>query len=215
VLEREMRIDEADLVAAGMKVIETSPDTLRATLWVSSWLSACTVDAMLGRNWAQKHYPNDFATLAPVSGDDGSDWRYVRMSYLGESLFNLKNLPGFDDRVREWSTMEPESLIAEAFCARHLQVCGVPFRFVSPGGTGRTHDADILDSAGDVGGAVEFQGQGRKDGLWRRNTSVEPQGRRATAAAHAGGIHLHSRTVQLVDHGGEQPSGRYRARCVF
>ncbi len=68
-----------------------------------------------------------------------------RMTDLGELLFNLQHVPGFEAKVVEIKKGDPESGMAELHVARALVANGWTFRFVERSGErGKDYDYEIV-----------------------------------------------------------------------
>jgi hypothetical protein len=103
----------------------------------------------LGLDWARKHLnPVDGNAyfLMQVTDDDpvGPYLRQHRLIALGRRLFDLQNVPGFDDAVVSLRSRSLEGAVAELVAVTRLRDRGHLVRFVTPSGVkGQDFDAEV------------------------------------------------------------------------
>jgi hypothetical protein len=106
--------------------------------------------AFLGAEWVERHIISDGRKKGFLSVDDSDDAKLAescfRLIDLAETLYNLQNVPGFDEclyRMRQ--AAEIEGPLAEFDFARMLFFNKVPFRFVETTGVKKQdYDFDII-----------------------------------------------------------------------
>jgi hypothetical protein len=113
------------------------PDEIKNDHWARSYaLGLSVVKYFLGQPWIEEH-------LQPVSGatgflqpdldvDSNREIQYFRTIDLGELLFNLQHIEGFDSCIARLSGGAIESALAELDVARMLYINDQRFWFVEP-----------------------------------------------------------------------------------
>src|SRR5262245_18867929 len=133
-------------------VIRSLPANLRYPEARSIALGIAIAKYFLGPEWAEKHVLQKEAASSPSSGFMRINWESenrgqiasYRAAELGELLFNLQNVPGFDERIEQMKTMDPESCLAELLIARMLYINDWVFSFVKrTGERGKDYDFEI------------------------------------------------------------------------
>ena len=135
--------------------IRTFPDEVRTNRAVRAFtLGLGIARYWLGLDWIEKHVnPEDpapgFIRLELLDTDKSHIQTY-RVADLGELLYNLQHVPGFDERVEEIRTADfPEPSIAELHVARILFVNDWEFRFIPRRGTrGADYDLEVDGTSG-------------------------------------------------------------------
>src|SRR5690606_10069039 len=79
-----------------------------------------------------------------------------RFSAFAEMLFNFQAHPGFEKRLCDIASREPEDAIGELEGAKILARSGTAFRFVEPQGR-KGADYDVLAQIGDLEVPVEMK----------------------------------------------------------
>jgi hypothetical protein len=104
------------------------------------------VKHFLGLPWIEEHISPEVSRpgfmRAEFSTSVHAHLRFWRISDLGELLFNLQHVPGFDERIEEMKSESPESYMCELHVARMLFINDWQFRFVNKSGT-RSKDYDF------------------------------------------------------------------------
>jgi hypothetical protein len=114
-------------------------------------LAVTVIRHFFGKQWCEDHIIQDAAESRPAG--------YLRIEYtpgyeaakkasrvldFAETLFNLQNIEGFDDRVEDMRTAEVEAAFAEFDFARFLYIHEIAFKFVKPKGVkGQDYDFGI------------------------------------------------------------------------
>lgn len=118
------------------------------------------IRATLGQKWINKR-------LGTTAGDsyvrrtDGIDgprsyYHQDRVTDLGELLFNMQTVPGFESQLRKLRANSLESAIVELQGARFIHSTGVQYRFVTETGT-KGRDFDVAIAFGDIEVACEVK----------------------------------------------------------
>ena len=114
-------------------------------------LAVTVICHFFGKDWYHKHIfqdaenskPPGFMRIDFTPGFEG-ERKTSRMLDFAETLFNLQNIEGFDDRVNEMRTAEVEAAFAEFDFARFLYIHDIAFKFVTPSGVkGQDYDFGI------------------------------------------------------------------------
>jgi hypothetical protein len=142
------RISFADL----METARSFPQEVRADdNRLTFTLAVTVIRHFFGQKWCEDHIIQDAAHSRPAGfmrldftpGHEGEK-KTSRVLDFAETLFNLQNVEGFDDRVEQMRTAEVEAAFAEFDFARFLYIHDIAFKFVTPSGVkGRDYDFDI------------------------------------------------------------------------
>lgn len=116
----------------------------------------------LGNEWVNMNvFPFDEVATAQVrsrrsclrteSSEHKERFRHQdRVIQLGELLFNLCGVEGFNQKLEDLRNSDLVSIYAEFQCVRHIARCSVIFRFVIPlGVTGQDYDVEMLTTEGE------------------------------------------------------------------
>ncbi len=112
-------------------------------------LAGMIIHYFLGPEWAEAHYMNDKVLTPYFEGKwttrNIRDLHMAKVSQLGELLFNLQNVRGFDSVLSQLQTSNKdhnlEGTIAELETGRWLRLNGVSFAFnVASGVKGNDYD---------------------------------------------------------------------------
>jgi hypothetical protein len=114
----------------------------------SLWLAMSIIKFYLGLKWVERHLDpeakNPFLRVGTPSGRVTELQAYAVVE-LGELLFNLQEVHGFENFIKEMRPETPEPRLAELRVARMLYVNNAAFRFVERAGKrGRDYDLEIL-----------------------------------------------------------------------
>jgi hypothetical protein len=146
------RITRADLEAT----IETFPQSVRAdSNWTTFTLATSVIQHFLGKDWVKSNiiqdadhsYPEGFFRL-DFTSPERRETKTARMLDFAETLFNLQHVGGFDHRVEQMRTGDPESGLAEFDFGKFLYIHDIDFRYVVPTGQ-RGRDFDCAVTYGD------------------------------------------------------------------
>jgi hypothetical protein len=146
------RITVADLRAT----IQTFPAPVQADPnWVTFTLATSVIQHFLGKEWVNSNivqgadgsYPNGFFRM-DFSSPEKRETKTARMIDFAETLFNLQHVGGFDHRVEQMRTGDPESGLTEFDFGRFLYIHDVDFQYVVPRGQ-RGCDFDCAVTYGD------------------------------------------------------------------
>jgi hypothetical protein len=158
--ERPRRFPLADL----METARSFPQEVRDDKNRLTFTLAVTVIChFFGKDWYYKHVfqdaenskPPGFMRIDYTPGFEG-ERKTSRVLDFAETLFNLQNIEGFDDRVEQMHTAEVEAAFAEFDFARFLYIHDIEFKFVIPSGVkGQDYDfgveyADGRDACADA-----------------------------------------------------------------
>ena len=129
---------------------ESLPPQVRTNAQTESLaLGTAVVRGFLGADWLEKHVIPDssksgFFTI-DESGPHRREMSFFRVIDLAEVLYNLQNIPGFDECIQRMREGNIEGTFAELDFGRMLFLNAVPFRFVVPRGTtGADYDIEVL-----------------------------------------------------------------------
>jgi hypothetical protein len=143
------RISAADLV----ETARTFPPEVREDQnRIIFTLGVSAIRHFFGQQWCEHHIIQDAAHSRPdgfMRLDFRSDFerekKTARMLDFAETLFNLQNVEGFDERVEQMRTSEVEAAFAEFDFARFLYIHDIDFKFVVPSGVkGSDYDFRII-----------------------------------------------------------------------
>jgi len=118
---------------------------------VTFTLAITILKRLLGEDWLHANVlqdadfsrPNGFFRIE-FSSDERREFKTARVLDFAETLFNLQRVEGFDDRVAQMRTADPEATFAEFDFGKFLYVHGIDFRFVIPTGTrGQDYDYSL------------------------------------------------------------------------
>jgi hypothetical protein len=131
------------------------PLEVRADPWRRSYsLGLSVVKYFLGEEWIEQHLqPMDGAPgfLQPDLTADDREIQYFRTIDLGELLFNLQNIEGFDGCVARLKSGDIEPTLAELDVARMLYINDQRFWFVErQGKVGSDFDFRVIFPGGIV-----------------------------------------------------------------
>jgi len=132
------------------------PLDVRGDPWSRSYhLGLSVVKYFLGEEWINRHLqPMDGAIgfLQPDLTADDREIQYFRTIDLGELLFNLQNIEGFDSCVARLKSGDIEPTLAELDVARMLYINDQRFWFVErQGTTGHDFDFRVIFPGGILG----------------------------------------------------------------
>lgn len=139
------RITVADLEATA-KVYPAEVQNDRARfLYVHG---GTTIRHFFGLDWTSRTFLADAPSgqthltldLSSVEAGQRSIFRFLEFA---ETLFNLQEVEGFDDRIEYMKTADLESSCAELNIAKFLYIHDIPFKFVIPQKQKRGEDYDI------------------------------------------------------------------------
>jgi hypothetical protein len=146
--DRLHRLSFADLI----ETARSFPPEVRADSDRQTFTLAVTIIRhFFGKQWYEDHIIQDEAHSRPpgflrldfTPGFEGAR-KISRVLEFAETLFNLQNLEGFDDRIDQMRTGEIEAMFAEFDFARFLYVHNIKFKFVTPTGEkGKDYDFAI------------------------------------------------------------------------
>ena len=146
--KRPKRISFADL----METARSFPQEVRADdNRLTFTLAVSVIRHFFGQQWCEDHIIQDAAHSRPAGflrldftrGYEGEK-KTSRVLDFAETLFNVQNVEGFDDRVEQMRTAEVEAAFAEFDFARFLYIHDIAFKFVTPSGVkGRDYDFGI------------------------------------------------------------------------
>ncbi|UWU66105.1 hypothetical protein [Bradyrhizobium sp. NC92] len=114
----------------------------------SVYLGLGVIMHMLGEKWMH-HYVSQEAKFPNMltltsSGGEIEAARQLRLGDLAEVLFNLQNVPGFDECVERLKAGDIEATLAELDLGRFLYLHSVTFRYVVPiSKKGSDYDVEI------------------------------------------------------------------------
>ena len=114
----------------------------------SVYLGLGVIMHMLGEQWIH-HYVSQEAKSPNMltltsSGGEIEAGRQLRLGDLAEVLFNLQNVPGFDECVERLKAGDIEATLAELDLGRFLYLHSVSFRYVVPiSKKGSDYDVEI------------------------------------------------------------------------
>jgi hypothetical protein len=114
----------------------------------SVYLGLGVIMHMLGEDWIH-HYVSQEAKFPNMltltnSGGEIEAGRQLRLGDLAEVLFNLQNVPGFDECVERLKAGDIEATLAELDLGRFLYLHSVSFRYVVPiSKKGSDYDVEI------------------------------------------------------------------------
>ncbi len=144
------RITLADLQAKAASFplqVRQNPD------WTTfNKLARSIIGHFLGEEWVRANIPQeDASSTNPVgffqmdfSSLEKAEAKTARIFLLAETLFNLQQVVGFDDRTNQMRTGDAEAAYAEFDFGRMLYIHDVDFRFVIPSGQrGRDYDCAV------------------------------------------------------------------------
>jgi hypothetical protein len=146
--KRPKRISFADL----METARSFPQAVRADdNRLTFTLAVSVIRHFFGQQWCEDHIIQDAAHSRPAgflrldfTPGYAGEKKTSRVLDFAETLFNLQNVEGFDDRVEQVRTAEVEAAFAEFDFARFLYIHDIAFKFVTPSGVkGRDYDFDI------------------------------------------------------------------------
>jgi hypothetical protein len=142
------RISFADLMETARSFPqEVRDDPARLTFT----LAVTVIRHFFGQRWCEDHIIQDAANSRPAGflridytpGFQG-ERKTSRILDFAETLFNLQNVVGFDDRVEQMRTAEVEAAFAEFDFGRFLYLHDIAFKFVTPSGVkGKDYDCAI------------------------------------------------------------------------
>jgi hypothetical protein len=146
------RIALADLQAA-IRMFE--PQVRADPNWTTFTLAKSVIGHFLGKDWVKSNIIQDERHSQPdgffrldFSSPERREIKTARMFYFAETLFNLQHVDGFDHRVEQMRTGNPEAGAAEFDFGRFLHIHDVDFRYVVPSGQ-RGRDFDCAVTYGD------------------------------------------------------------------
>jgi len=131
------------------------PDISPTSEAVQFGLAMKVLNQSLGDDWVQRNL-FDARSLHPlrvanVTGTAGMKAQ-ARAAELGEMIFNLQAVPGFQARLETLKTNDLTSTVAELHAAKLLALSELPFSFVEPSGTkGLDYEAKIALPSGHIG----------------------------------------------------------------
>ncbi len=135
------------------RTIASFPAEVRQnTGWTTFALATSIIGHFLGRDWVTANIPQqDASSSGPVgffqmdfSSAERAEAKTARIVDFAETLFNLRHIGGFDERVDQMRTGNSESSFAEFDFGRFLYVHDIDFRFVVPSGQrGRDYDCAL------------------------------------------------------------------------
>jgi hypothetical protein len=112
-------------------------------------LASAVVRGFLGEKWLDRYVmPNrrrpGFLTMNETNGAS-LDMSAYRIMDLAELLYNLQNVPGFDECIARMRNGDIEGTHAELDFGRMLYLHKIRFRYVIPSGLkGRDYDVDVI-----------------------------------------------------------------------
>jgi hypothetical protein len=126
--------------------------------WTTFTLATSVIQHFLGKEWVKANVLQDASHSRPdgffrldFSSPEKREARTARLLDFAEMLFNLQHIPGFDHRVEQMRTGDPQSALAEFDFGRFLYIHDVDFRYVSPSGQrGRDYDCEVTYRDGRV-----------------------------------------------------------------
>lgn len=142
-----------------LNTVVSFPEEVRNDPWSRSYnLGLSVVKYFLGEDWLEKH-------IRPATGAKGflqvdlaapeKEVQYFRTIDLGELLFNLQHIEGFDECVARLRGGDVESALAELDVGRMLYINDQMFWFVEPQGqTGNDYDFHVVYPGG-IGACIE------------------------------------------------------------
>jgi hypothetical protein len=138
------------------RFVETSPQEMQNDVGARTVLVANSIIAhFLGRDWFAAHIRHDARKPGFLNYDFSSDERREATSFrvieLAESLFNLQNIPGFDETIAQMKGGgdKIEATCAELDFGRFLYIHDVDFRFNLPSGKkGADYDVELIYPGG-------------------------------------------------------------------
>jgi len=142
------RITLADLD----RTIESfAPEIRREPAWTTWTLATSVIGHFLGKDWVKANIVQDARHCHPdgffrmnFSSPERREIKTARILDFAETLYNLQHVGGFDDRVRQMRTGNPEAGQAEFDFGRFLYIHDVDFRYViSSGQKGRDFDCAV------------------------------------------------------------------------
>jgi hypothetical protein len=122
----------------------------------SFMLALALLKYFFGEAWVNEHVTPDTARPNYLRIDESTaenrDLSAVRIIDLGEVIFNLQEVEGFDDCIARMGAGDIEGTFGELDLGRMLFLNEVPFRFVRPSGVkGADFDAEFAYPDGVVG----------------------------------------------------------------
>jgi hypothetical protein len=121
-------------------------------------LASGVLRAFMSPEWLERHVIADGRVKGFISVDESEPHRqeisYFRVMDLAELIYNLQQVPGFDECITRMRDGDIEGTYAELDFGRMLYLNKVPFRFVVPEGiTGRDYDVEIKYPTGVIASA--------------------------------------------------------------
>jgi hypothetical protein len=147
-LKRPPRISFLDL----METARSFPKEVRGDKGSLTFTMAVSVIRhFFSQQWCEGHIIQDADHSRPVGflrldftpGYEGEK-KTTRVLDFAETLFNLQNIEGFDDRIEQMRAGQVEATFAEFDFARFLYIHDIAFKFVVPNGIkGKDYDFGI------------------------------------------------------------------------
>ncbi len=134
--------EQLDVLYSKMKGMDQSPQQ------ASVYLGLGVIVHMLGEEWIHNYVSQEanFQNLLTLTNGGGEieAGRQLRLGDLAEVLFNLQNVPGFEECVERLKAGDIEATLAELDLGRFLFLHSVSFRFVVPiSKKGSDYDVEI------------------------------------------------------------------------
>lgn len=133
-----------------LNTITGFPPEIRDDPWGRSYtLALAVVKHFLGTDWIETHLQpingaQGFLQPSPDAPSPNLHVQFFRTVDLGELLFNLQTIEGFDGCVDRLRTESIESVLAELDVARMLYINDHQFQFIKPSGqTGNDYDFKV------------------------------------------------------------------------
>jgi hypothetical protein len=119
--------------------------------WTTWTLATSIIGHFLGKQWVLANIPQDESNSRPpgffrmdFSSPENRQLKATRILDFAETLFNLQDVGGFERRINQMRTSDPESALAELDFGRFLYIHDVDFCFVTPmGQKGQDYDCAI------------------------------------------------------------------------